>query len=126
MTQPMSNEREEQEQAPERLWVELRTQHAFTIQPEPYVETVAYIPVDVFNAQYEGLMRAALLREQNAATAMRDKCVAKVQELARAHRLLAQTTEGATSELQKVRAEECDEIAVALQSLTLDQVEQTQ
>lgn len=59
-----------------------------------------------------------------AATSMRDKCVEKVKALARAHRLFVQTTEGATSELQKIRAEECDIITNALESLTLDQVEQ--
>lgn len=30
-------------EAPERYWVELRTQHAFEVKPDPHVETVEYL-----------------------------------------------------------------------------------
>ena len=32
---------------PERLWIELRSQHAFAIKPEPYLETVEYVRADL-------------------------------------------------------------------------------
>lgn len=120
-----SDERERLEQAPDRLWVELRTQHAFTAEPEPYVETVAYMPVDLFNAQYEGLMRAALLREQTVATRMRDLCVAQADaaEADAAERL--GLVPGNTA-FENGRLKAAHEIREAIESLTLDQVEEKQ
>lgn len=68
-------------ETPDHVWVELRSQHAFTVEPEPYVETVKYVRDTLFNEHYEALLRAALLREQAAATSMRDRCVETVKAI---------------------------------------------
>lgn len=75
----LNEEQDTAETVPDRLWVDLRTQHAFTENPDPYIKTVEYGPMSTFNGHYEGLMRAALQREQDAATQMRDKCVEAVK-----------------------------------------------
>lgn len=58
----------------------------------------------------------------DAATAMRSACVEKVKSLAVAHRALAGgLTDGIMAELQRIRADECDAVASALETLSIEQ-----
>lgn len=44
-----------------------------------YDDDVRYFREDVFNTNYEGLLRASLLREQDTAASTRSRCVEKVK-----------------------------------------------
>lgn len=51
---------------PERCWIEWRTRHAYTVKPEPYVETVEYARVYDANGWPTDAGAEAMLRESGS------------------------------------------------------------
>lgn len=76
------------------------------------------------NALTETAANETWSKSANAATRMRDLCVAKVKSVAQTHREMAEKFKGKEmGELQAIRAEECDTLVGILQSVTLEETE---
>lgn len=117
------------QRTPSVLWVSANNDQSGCFDAHKhrhYDDDVQYLHGGDFNASYEDLLRAASLREQNAATRMRDACVAKVKETKFIHHVDCSTAVHQESVCNCFAATITTRLIAALQSLTLDQVERKQ